>query len=90
MNVVRISALSDDERMTLVEDDRSDDSEVDYEYTHDALNIHRRANVSSVMSMHCSRTDDSLVEEVRVPRGTGVAPPGRRHLCDIRGDVNFI
>ncbi|KAI0732291.1 WD40-repeat-containing domain protein [Fomitopsis betulina] len=44
MNVVRISALSDDERMTLVEDDRSDDSEVDYEYTHDALNIHRRAN----------------------------------------------
>ena len=37
---------SEDEWVTLLEDSRSDDSEVDYEYAHDALNMYRRANVS--------------------------------------------
>ena len=42
-----VPATPEEERLTLVEDSRSDDSEVDYEYAHDALNMYRRANVSS-------------------------------------------
>ena len=47
MDVDPVPAPPEDERIILVEDNRWNDSEVDYEYAHDALNLYRRANVSS-------------------------------------------